>query len=592
MTIVALAMVGIMMTGCANDDDTIGAPQPENPNKTVTMTTTISREGGNGATTRALTAEGHKTFVAGDKIAVIYKNTSGETVKVVSEALQDNGDITNSGKKARFTVTLTDPTADGAVRYIYPAAMAKESVATDATVNNDDDTVNYDNLKSQDGTLALLATNLDLSIFDGNLSGTQLPASVTLSNQLAILELTVKNASGTPVNGSVTKLSVFDGTNVYKISRSAAAELIYVALRPVASDKTIHFCATDGTTNYRKSVVLENNPLERNNIYPVNISTTETTGTALEFLTADYEAQDGDILSGILLGKYAISTASTAANGAAITVTLDGVDINHHYAISIKVPGINCQGNTNLVLADGSKNYVKAPGAFHAGIFIAKDKTLTISGGSLTAVGRGNSSDGGHGGAGIGGYNDRDGGNIVIAGGTINAQGGWCAAGIGSGDANNKDNSSGAITISGGNVTATGGHYAAGIGTGYAYKKRNKCGDITISGGTVTATGGRYAAGIGTGYADGSTNYNGHAICGKITIENTVTLVTATKGSNHSNICSIGKGNTTYGTQSCGTITIGGTVYWDKKENSAEYEYKNGGDTYLKTSPLVYEPQH
>ena len=585
-------MVGTMMTGCANDDVTIEAPQPENPNKTVTMTTTISREGGDGATTRALDAAGHKTFAADDQIAVIYKNTSGETVKVVSEALKDNGDITNSGKKARFTVTLTDPAADGTVRYIYPAAMAAATVATSSDVNADAN-VNYAALATQDGTLASLATNLDLSIFDGNLSGTQLPASVTLSNQLAILELTVKNAKGSSVNGSVTKLSVFDGTNVYKISRTAATEFIYVALRPVASDKTIHFCATDGTTNYRKSVVLENNPFERNNIYPVNLSTTETTGTALEFLTADYTMQDGDILSGILLGKYAISTASTAANGAAITVTLNGVDINHHYPIPIHVPGINCQGNTNLVLAEGSVNYVAASTGGYAGVFIKGDRTLTISGsGSLTAVGRGTDT-GDHGGAGIGGYNNQDGGNIVIAGGIINAQGGISAAGIGSGYANNRDNSSGAITISGGNVTATGGHYAAGIGTGYAYnKKRNKCGDITISGGTVTATGGRHAAGIGTGYADGSTNNEGYAICGKITIENTVTLVKATKGSNNSIICSIGKGSASYGTQSCGTITIGGTVYWDKKENSSEYEYKNGGDTYLKTSPLEYKPQH
>lgn len=149
------------------------------------MTTTISRNGDDGANTRALTAAGVKTFATGDQIAVIYKNTSGETVKVVSEALQDNGDITNSGKKAKFTITLTAPAPDGAVRYIYPAAMAKGSVATSADVNSDDATVNYDNIKSQDGTLASLATNLDLSIFDGNLSGTALPASATSASAAA-----------------------------------------------------------------------------------------------------------------------------------------------------------------------------------------------------------------------------------------------------------------------------------------------------------------------------------------------------------------------------------------------------------------------
>lgn len=276
-------------------------------------------------------------------------------------------------------------------------------------------------------------------------------------------------------------------------------------------------------------------------------------------------------------------------------MTLDGVDINQSYPISIHVPGINCQGNTNLVLADGSENYVKALGSYHAGIFINENRTLTISGGgSLTAKGSGTDSEndnGDRGGAGIGGYNDRDGGNIVIAGGTIKAQGGLFAAGIGSGY-DNHNNNSGAITISGGNVTATGGRYAAGIGTGYANDKQNQCGNITISGGTVTAKGGNNAAGIGGGYVNGNNN-KGVVHCGSITIEYTVTLVTATKGSNHSNICSIGKGYVLNSNkQFCGTITIGGTVYWDKKENSSEYEYKNGGNTYLKTSPLVYEPQH
>jgi hypothetical protein len=50
---------------------------------------------------------------------------------------------------------------------------------------------------------------------------------------------------------------------------------------------------------------------------------------------------------------------------------------------------------------------------------------------------------------------------------------------------------------------------------------------------------------------------------------------------------SIGKGVAYNGNkQSCGTITIGGTVYWDGSS------YQNGGDTYLKTSPLEYKPQH
>ena len=85
-----------------------------------------------------------------------------------------------------------------------------------------------------------------------------------------------------------------------------------------------------------------------------------------------------------------------------------------------------------------------------------------------------------------------------------------------------------------------------------AYQSSNTCGDITINGGTVTATGGPYGAAIGTGLALYSSN-----TCGAITIGTGVISVTATKGEYSPN--SIGKGAADEGgTQTCGTITIGG----------------------------------
>jgi hypothetical protein len=104
--------------------------------------------------------------------------------------------------------------------------------------------------------------------------------------------------------------------------------------------------------------------------------------------------------------------------------------------------------------------------------------------------------------------------------------------------------------------------YGAGIGGRYCM---DPAGNIVIEGGDVTATGGIFAAGIGGAYNGG---------CGTVTITNGVTKVTATGGALGQ---SIGKA---YGI--CGTVTIGGTVYWD---GSA---YKNGGDTYLTTATLVY----
>ena len=88
---------------------------------------------------------------------------------------------------------------------------------------------------------------------------------------------------------------------------------------------------------------------------------------------------------------------------------------------------------------------------------------------------------------------------------------------------------------------------------------------------TSTPLGGTGAPAIG--------NY-GINSCGTITIGNTVSRVTATKGSGATN--SIGFAGSDFG--SCGQVTIGGTVYWD---GSA---YQNGGETYLATSPLTYQP--
>lgn len=95
-------------------------------------------------------------------------------------------------------------------------------------------------------------------------------------------------------------------------------------------------------------------------------------------------------------------------------------------------------------------------------------------------------------------------GNIVIDSGTVKAQGGSYAAGIGGGWAA----TSKGITINGGTIEATGGGCGAGIGGGYGSNVR----DIFINGGTVTAQGGpsNYsgAAGIGNGGLNNTDYFN------------------------------------------------------------------------------------
>ena len=217
------------------------------------------------------------------------------------------------------------------------------------------------------------------------------------------------------------------------------------------------------------------------------------------------------------------------------TVVLSGVTISNRQ--------IACSGNATIILmgantvtAGNSKAAIKIGGS---------GTTLTITGsGSLTATG----GDGG--------------------------------AGIGTDKVNNSTLSGGNIVINGGTVTAQGGKNGAGIGTGQAMMATNTCGDITINGGTVIAQGAEGGAGIGTGQIAKSPASNR---CGAITIGTGVISVTAKKSSSNPGPNSIGIGKIAVsGTQNCGTITIGGTVYWD---GSA---YQNGGNTYLGQATIIY----
>ena len=237
----------------------------------------------------------------------------------------------------------------------------------------------------------------------------------------------------------------------------------------------------------------------------------------LSALTEDYEAKDGDTLTGTLGENVKISVADGA------TVTLKNVTINGESNTMYSWAGINCEGNAKLIL-EGT-NTIKGFFWIYPGVYIAPEKTLTIDGtGSLNASSLG--------GAGIGGGRQINCGNIIIEGGTVSAEGGESAAGIGGGS----DDSCGNIVINGGTVTANGGVFGAGIGS----PNGSTCGDITINGGTVTAKGGSLGAGIGCAY---------YSRCGNITIADTVTKVTATKGDDALDSIGACQGY-------CGTVTI------------------------------------
>lgn len=262
---IAALLVGVMMTGCTSlEMEDAGLDK-------VVVTATITLD--NGTATRALSTDGKKTFAVGDKIAVCYTNTSDATVKAVSKEL-DADDIKDAGKSARITVTLSEPKAGGTLKYIYPAAMA-----------NEDGTVNYDVLASQDGTLETLANTLDCCTFDGNLKddGT-LPATATLTNQLAIAKFVIYNSDSEDITSDITGLSVYDGTNSYSIV-PVSPDAIYVALRPV-EDVTFSFTAAGNASSlYVKTTT--NKSLSASNIYPINLTMANSVPVVGHFLNKD-----------------------------------------------------------------------------------------------------------------------------------------------------------------------------------------------------------------------------------------------------------------------------------------------------------------
>ena len=311
MKLAALAVIGMMANGCMG----LRVESVDPDDNIVTLTATVGF--GGGAATRALTPEGVKTFAAGDQIAIIYTDTRDATVKAVTAELTPD-DISDGGKTAAITVTLKNPKAGGALKYIYPASMAK-----------DDGSVNYDGLATQDGTLATLARSFDYCTYEGTLTeGATLPLSALMKNQLAIVKFTVRNSGGMDVTHGITGLSVDDGTHFYSIL-PVGQDTIYAALRPV-DNASLSFTAADASDLYVKAVT--GKTLEANSLYPVTLTMTAAVPVVGHFLN-----RDGSITSTKQTGGDNESYAVIAYVGAVahyfdrfIALALEDVDDKGH----------------------------------------------------------------------------------------------------------------------------------------------------------------------------------------------------------------------------------------------------------------------
>ena len=511
----ALAFALLLATACnkneiANDENT------EKKGFALPVTVNVTREGDD-ATKATYTDNGDGTgslgFSTGDKLFVKGNDCSAGGAGFFAGTLTWQSGGTFSG------TILTENTYSGTIDALFTAGSALATLLP-ANYGNypylsfDDEgtysaSVNYDATKTFATSKATAVEQFSFEV-GGYTSGT----GFALHPANAILNFTI---TGLAANTGVD-VALSDGVS-FTISGSVTTD---------ASGNATFAAGVSGGTNLNEfSLTVGGNPitlvssektLDAGTIY--NINRAAPVVTNLSTINANYTASNGETLTGTLGANVKISIADGA------TVTLDGVTINGTHSTSYKWAGITCLGDATIILKDESVNSVVGFCYTYPGIYIPHGKTLTIQGetlgtGVLNATGAGYS-------AGIGAASEsvdiyRSCGNIVIAGGVINATaGGERAAGIGCGG-----------TINPGTANPS------------------TCGTINITGGTITATGGKWAPGIGSGF---------YATCGDITIANTVTSVIATKGAENysSTFDCIGKGRE----GSCGTVKFGNqTMY-------------------------------
>ncbi|MBO4655069.1 MAG: hypothetical protein J5644_05955, partial [Bacteroidales bacterium] len=587
MILLALAMI-LGTTGCRKK---IVEPIV-NPSSNGT-TYTINLNTGNGSKVNVTGAD--VTFTIDDQILVAH---NGRYVGALTYTEYETG-------KYRFQGTITTEVADPKQKLYFYFLGNKIDVgtltpgtsgSTSCTVNISDQTA-YPALP----VISFSASNED---FSGNGS-----YSAALDNKCSLMKFSVTTPANSPIcitgmnnkviidfskatndaqnngftydkeDGGIIKMNGGSGTNVEKWAIVLPQSELAAGSAGSIYAQNGTYITFNGTRPAIHAINVNGYYHEGDDVITMTVNTA-TDVIDLGDVTANTTIATGKTVIGTLAGNYKISIAAGAE------VILSGATINGVNNYSYQWAGLTCIGNATIILKDGTTNTVKGFHENYPGVHVPSGSTLIIQG-ETTGSGRLDARSNGNGyGAGIGSCFNIDCGDIIINGGTITATSlncaagigsgmrsscgditinggtvtancGWNGAGIGSGGYYEASSSCGNITINGGSVTATGGKYAAGIGSGCGQNGSSSCGIIVINGGTVTATGGENGAGIGTGF-------DGH--CDAITIANTVTRVTATKGNYTTNSIGNGSGGT------CGTVTIGGVV---------------GA---ISTSPYTYEP--
>ena len=326
--ILSLAVLALAMAACSNDMEqpTATLPAPGNAGEGIPFSATIST---GSATTRALKEE---------KGTIISTWAKDEQVALIHNGVVDVMTIENDPDKTTGNVTITGtlsvtPKDNDDVIVVYPASA----------VDKDKKAVKTDLLTTQDGTLANIATSLNLRQSDGaklkvegELTAT-LNGTVTLANQIAIVKFSLSDGN----NALAAKQFVIkDGSDnvLTTVTPSEATSNLYVAMAPATTASTFKFEATVGdfTYTYEKSGVT----LEASTYYqsPIKMTISKKAGE-ISFATTSISKTFGDepfINEPTITGDGTVTYSSSDTKVAEVNATTGEVTIKGDGVATIK----------------------------------------------------------------------------------------------------------------------------------------------------------------------------------------------------------------------------------------------------------------
>lgn len=273
-SIAALAAAVATMVGCTKEET-------NNTDGQTCSTVVKLPEGGS----KAITGDGHKTFVVGDRIRMYEQLPSGDWQYSGKSLALTSADISNDGKAARFTFLRTDVDnmrAGETWRFVYPGDYIDE-------VNQPGD---GSGIHLQTGNLETLGSTYDYAKYDFVCTANgELPSTIRLANQYAILKLKILNSVGTDITSIITKLDIANSNIPYnsitnssniQVSRGEVPGPIYIAMYPTSDN--IEFSTSNENYNhggyyFTRTKTVTGKTLQAGHLYPVELTMPSTNVT-------------------------------------------------------------------------------------------------------------------------------------------------------------------------------------------------------------------------------------------------------------------------------------------------------------------------